>query len=237
MSGPVLIAGATGGVGRHLVRRLLARNYPVRALVRDVEKARQVLGPQVELVGGDTRKPHTLAPAVAGVRAVICVTGSRSPLGPNSPKHVDYEGVRNLVTAARAAGVEHFVLISSIGVTRPNLPPDAFGREFRNILHYWFVRRMLVWKFKGEEAVRESGLTYTIVRPGGLTDEPGGRKALRFDQGDRITGRISRADLAEVCIQALQQPGARNVTFEVVEGEGPPPGDWTALFADLKPDK
>lgn len=131
MTRPVLIAGATGGVGLHLVRRLLARNDPVRALVRDVEKARRVLGSEVELMAGDTRKPHTLVPAVVRARAVISATGSRSPLGPNSPKHVDYEGVRNLVAAARGAGMEHFVLVSSIGVTRPDLPPDAFGKQFK----------------------------------------------------------------------------------------------------------
>ncbi len=224
MKEPVLVAGATGGVGRQVVARLVARHVAVRALVREVGAARTLLGPGVKIVQGDVREPSTLTPAMHGVHAVISAIGSRAASGGGSPERIDYEGVRNLVEAARAAGVEHFVLVSSIGVTRPDHPLNAYGR-------------VLEWKLKGEDALRGQGaMAYTIVRPGGLRDEPGGQTALQFDQGDRISGLISRVDVAEVCIQALEQPAARDMTFEVIGVEGPPPRDWAALFGALRHD-
>jgi uncharacterized protein YbjT (DUF2867 family) len=93
---------------------------------------------------------------------------------------------------------------------------------------------ILTWKLKGEDCVRSSGIPYTIVRPCALTEEPGG-KALIFDQGDNIKGKVSREDVAELCVQALDSPQACNVTFEVKEGEnGKAPGDWEGLFSDIK---
>lgn len=220
-----LVAGATGGLGQQIVSRLLLRGKHVRALVRDVQKSRALLGENLEHVQGDTRQPDALHEAVNGVSTVICVTGTRSPEGANSPEAVDYEGVRNLVNAAKASGVAHFMLISSIGATQPDHPLNKqFGR-------------VLEWKQKGEQALRRSGVAYTIIRPGGLTDEPGGQQAIQIGQGDKLSGRIARADVAEVCLQALSHPNTVNTTFEVIGVEGEPPSDWDAFFADLKRDE
>lgn len=222
MNDLILVAGGTGGVGRAVVEQLKAEGRLVRVLARDAARARDVLG-AVDIVQGDTRDPQSLAPALQGVRYVVCATGSRDPAGPNSPQAVDYQGVSHLVAAARQAGVEHFVLVSTIFATRHDHPLNNFGQ-------------VLTWKLKGEDALRASGLTYTIVRPGGLTDEPAGQRALVFDQGDRISGRTARADVARVCIEALRQPQARNVTFEVVETEGAPRADLGSLFENLQTD-
>jgi uncharacterized protein YbjT (DUF2867 family) len=224
VSGVILVAGATGGLGQQLVYQLKQAGQPVRALARSLKNARVVLGPEIQITAADVREPATLAPAVEGVRYVLSALGTHAPLGGNSPEHVDYEGVKNLVDAAKSAGVEHFVLVSSIAVTQPDHPLNAFGK-------------VLSWKLKGEEALRASGLAYTIVRPGGLTDEPAGQKGLQIDQGDRISGRISRAVVAQVCLQAMQQPAARNTTFEIVEAEGQMPTDWVAFFSGLQPDR
>lgn len=223
MSHLILVGGATGGVGRHLVQQLTASGHPVRALVRDAQKAQAVLGSAVALAVGDTRQPDTLVPALAGVWAVICATGTRTPVGPDSPQFVDYEGVRNLAAAAESAGVVRFVLVSSMAVTQPNHPLNNFGQ-------------VLTWKLKGEDAVRGSGLDYTIVRPGGLTDEPAGRKALRFDQGDRMMGLVSRGDVARVCIALLAEPHPSRTTFEVIEAEGPAQTSLAEMFVHLQPD-
>jgi uncharacterized protein YbjT (DUF2867 family) len=145
------------------------------------------------------------------------------PIGNNSPKNVDYQGVSNLVEAAKTVGVVRFLLISSIAVTKPEHPLNKFGK-------------VLDWKLKGENALRKSSLTYTIVRPGGLTNDPGGQKGLLLDQGDRISGMVSRADVAEVCYQALDHPKTQNVTFEIVSGTGDPIEDWDGFFYKLNPD-
>ncbi|MFN8561934.1 MAG: NAD(P)H-binding protein [Anaerolineae bacterium] len=97
MTGLILVAGATGGVGQHLIGRLTAQDYSVRALVRDTARAEQLFAAQdrLTLVEGDTGKPITLPRAVVGAGAVICAIGAKAPVGDNSPEKVDYEGVRN----------------------------------------------------------------------------------------------------------------------------------------------
>ena len=223
MTHPILVAGATGGVGRLVVSKLLQRGQPVRIVVRDAKKARALFGDGLEIFSGDVRQPATLAPAMDGVSVVICAIGSRSPLGSNTPQRVDFEGVRNLAQAAAAAQVGRFILVSSISATKPNHPFNAFGK-------------ILTWKFEGEQALRRCGVPYTIVRPGGLTDGQGSEKALVIDQGDRITGSISRSDVAEICIQTVNHVATLNATFEVIEGTGPAASDWTELFQNLSPD-
>ena len=219
-----LVAGATGALGQQIVSRLLRQNKHVRALVRDKAKGRALLGENLELVLGDMRQIDTLHEAVQNVATVICVAGTRTPEGANGPQAVDYEGVRNLVNAAKGADVQHFLLISSLGVTNDNHPLNNFGR-------------VLEWKKRGEDALRASDVAYTIVRPGSLTDEPGGQRALKLDQGDKISGRVSRADVADIALQALTHPRAHNATFEVIEVEGQQPDSLDALFETLKTDQ
>jgi uncharacterized protein YbjT (DUF2867 family) len=224
----VLVAGATGRTGRLVVEQLVARKYHVRALVRDAAKAKQELPAGVEIVAGDVREPITLVPAVKGVRYVISAIGAGG--GPkadpeNGPQQIDHQGVVNLVNAARADGVKHFVLISSAAVTKAADYPMAF------------MRPILAAKAQGEEALRGSGLRYSIVRPGGLVDEPGGKVEIVFSQGDKTAGRIPRADVATVCVEALGRRTAQGKTFELLSGTAQAlPRNWAKDFAALKQD-
>jgi uncharacterized protein YbjT (DUF2867 family) len=98
---------------------------------------------------------------------------------------------------------------------------------------------VLVWKLKGEDYLRASGVPYTVIRPGGLLNQPGGQGDIVLEQGDRkISGVLSipREDVAIICVEALKHAEARNRTFEVHRAEGAPVGDWKAKFAGLKPD-
>jgi len=223
--GLVLVAGATGRTGRLVVRMLLESGFGVRAFVRDVERARQLLGPGIDCVRGDVREVSSLQPALQGVRYVFSAIGA-GPGGKagNGPEMVDYQGVKNLSDASAAAKVDHFILISSMGVTHED---HYLNKAFDNVLK---------WKFKGEQVLRSSGVPYTIVRPGGLTDEEGGKREILFKQGDRGGGLISRADVARVCVAALTVPAARNKTFEVINGSSPPVKDWQTLFGSLMPE-
>ena len=186
--GLVLVAGATGGTGRLIVRHLADQGYPVRALVRDMEQGKEMLGGGIEYVEGDVREPDSLEAAMQGVNSVITAIGSSRKDPSNGPEFVDYGGVRNLVQAAASNNVDQFVLISSGGVTHED---HVLNEMFDNIL---------IWKFKGEEALRDSGVDYTIVRPGGLLDSPGGESAVVFMQGDQVSSTISRDDVALVCV-------------------------------------
>jgi uncharacterized protein YbjT (DUF2867 family) len=222
----VLVIGATGRSGAPMLAALRAAGYrKVRALVRDPAGARAKVAADVELVQGDVRDPASLAAALAGMQYVVSTLGANSFNDPaNSPEKVDYEGVRNLAAAAKAAGVKHYVQVSSLGVTNPNHPLNRFGK-------------VMDWKLKGENALRASGVPYTIVRPGGLGDGPGGQVGIRVAQGDKMeSGQIQRADVATVCVQALGNPDAFGKTFEIVGGEAGAGVDWAAFFKPLKRD-
>ncbi len=130
-----------------------------------------------------------------------------------------------------------FIMISSAGVTRPGRPGINLEEEPPAVRMNEQLGGILTWKLRGEDSVRESGIPYTIIRPCALTEEPGG-KQLIFQQGDNIRGKVSREDIAELCIQALEQPKACNVTFEVKEGENSADFlDWQNLFSHLQLDR
>lgn len=220
----VLVAGATGKTGSLVVAQLKEKGYPVRAFVRNAARAAERLGPDVEAAVGDLRDPASISAALDGVDAVINAAGSGVPAADdNMPEHVDFEGARNLADAAAAAGVGRHVLISSMGVTDDE---HELNRMFNNIL---------IWKRKGEEAVVASGVSYTIVRPGGLNDAAGNIQTIIFEQGD-VPGRgkiISRADVARVSVAALEDAQARNKVFEIYARDGEPQTDFSGEFAAL----
>lgn len=220
----VLVAGATGGTGSEVVKELLAAGYRVRAFVRDAEKARASLGDEIEYAVGDVRERATIDAALDGVDGLISAIGAGRGDPSNGPEFVDYGGVRNMAEAAVAAELRQFVLVSSMGVTHED---HFLNKMFNNILK---------WKFKGEEALRTSGVPYTIIRPGGLVNAPGGQKSVIFAQGDDETGTIPRADLARVCVAALGLPDALNKTFEVNSGKSVPAESLADSFSALAAD-
>jgi uncharacterized protein YbjT (DUF2867 family) len=224
LGGLVLVAGATGRTGNYVVSELLASGYRVRAFVRDVAEAREKLGADIDYAAGDVRQRETIDAALDGVTAIISAIGAGRDDPANGPEFVDYGGTRNLVEAASDAGLDQFVMVSSGGVTHED---HVLNKMFNNVL---------VWKFKGEEAVRNSGVAYTIIRPGGLVNKAGGENELVFEQGDDVSGMIPRADVARVCVAALIYPEARNRTFELVGGEGPTTDDLRNKFASLSAD-
>jgi len=227
----VLVAGASGRAGRYVVQHLREQGIPFRAMTRSRADARQRLGADFDGVDWfecDVRDPAQVAAAMRGVGQVISVIGANQVGGDNSAEFVDYGGVKNLVDAAVAGKVNRFVLLTAIGVTDPAHP---FNKA---------TKGALAWRFKGEEYLRASGVDYTIVRPGGLVNEPAGQKGLRLEQGDNwrplLRSTLSRDDLALVLIESLRQPGARNTTFELVNDPALPPGAWRERFATLEPD-
>ncbi|MEH2066839.1 MAG: CIA30 family protein [Nostoc sp.] len=443
--GVILVAGATGGVGKRVVKRSLERGYKVRALVRDIDKARSILGSDVDLIVADITKPETLTAVVmANIEAVICCTAVRvqpvegdtperakyyqgvkfyqPEIIGDTPENVEYLGVKNLVEAAAkylpqanekqifdftklsaelkeiwgalddvvmggvsasniqlvenaalftgnvstansggfasvrtknfdppfnlsgyegvklrvkgdgqrykiflrtdtkwdgigysysfdtvantwvdihisfkdlipvfrakvvndappieqstiysfqlmlskfeydgglnpkfspgsfalqlesikaygSVNLPQFILVSSAGVTRPGRPGINLDEEPPAVKLNDQLGGILTWKLKGEDSLRASGISYTIVRPCALTEESGG-KELIFEQGDNIKGKISREDIAELCVQVLKIAKASNVTFEVKEGHNTVNSiDWQRLFSNLEHDK
>ncbi|KAK6124178.1 hypothetical protein DH2020_042087 [Rehmannia glutinosa] len=138
-----------------------------------------------------------------------------------------------------------FVHVSSAGVTRPDRPGLDLSKQPPAVRLNKELGFILTYKLKGEDLIRESGIPYTIVRPCALTEEPAGADLI-FDQGDNITGKISREEVARICIAALESPYACDKTFEVksvipfsepytVDPENPPPEkDYNVYFKTLK---
>jgi len=440
----VLVAGATGGVGKRVVRRLQQKGVKVRALVRDAKRARQILGKTVDVVEADITIPETLTPQVMqDVAAIVCCTGTRVqpvegdtptrekyyqgikfylPEVVDTPEYVEYNGIKNLLDAAPKSlrnsgqkvlfdftkpstelketwgalddvvmggtsesslrlsddaarfagtvstansggfvsvrtrnfeppldlsefeGIElrvkgdgkryklivrndekwdsiaycysfdtiynipitvripfdrlipvfraktlkdnppfdarqvyafqvmlskfeydgelnpkfeagnfqlqiesikaygsavkpRFVMVSSAGVTRPGKPGLNLEEEPPAVRMNDQLGGILTWKLRGEDAVRASGIPYTIIRPCAMTEEAGG-EPLMLDQGDTIKGKVSREDISELCIRALNDPGAADVTVEVKAAEGGDRIDGeTDLFSGVKSDR
>ncbi|XP_028054376.1 uncharacterized protein LOC114258603 [Camellia sinensis] len=138
-----------------------------------------------------------------------------------------------------------FVHVGSAGVTRPDRPGLDLSKQPPAVRLNEELGFILTFKLKGEDLIRESGIPYTIVRPCALTEEPAGADLI-FDQGDNITGKISREEIAQICVAALESPYACDKTFEVksvipfsepytVDPENPPPEkDYNIYFKTLK---
>ncbi|HVT09132.1 MAG TPA: NAD(P)H-binding protein [Polyangia bacterium] len=160
----VLVTGAAGEVGRRLVSRLARDGWRVRALVLPKDPLRARLdGTGAEIVEGDIRAPETLPPATAGVHAVAHLAAVILARDPRDYDAVNRRGTANLVAAAAAAGVRHFVYVSSASVVYPRLTP--YGRA----------------KLDAETIVAaETRLAHTIVRPTLVYDETGGQEFMLF---------------------------------------------------------
>lgn len=224
--GLVVVAGATGGTGRFVVKHLIAEGYEVRAMVRSLEKGKQVFGEGITLVRADVTEPSTLHSLLAGADFVISAIGAGGKeKGTASPEAVDYSGSVALIDAAQSAGIKKFIMITSGGVTWWTHPLN------------WFYGGVLKWKRKAEIYLRQSGLTHVIVRPnGGLNDEPGNVQKIVFTQKDGFPSRISREDVAIVCVKALMHEEADNKTFEILNGgDGRVTSgvDWGRTFSAL----
>lgn len=211
------VAGATGETGRRIVSELVARQIPVRALVRDLATARQILPAGVELVEGNVLDPGTLPSAIGDSTVILCATGAKPSLDPTGPYQVDYQGTKNLVDIAKAKDIEQFVFVSSLCVSKLFHPLNLF----------WLI---LVWKQQAEQYLKSSGLNYTIVRPGGLKNEDNSNPVIVSAADTLFDGSIPRQKVAQVCVESLNNPHARNKILEVVSSPTAPAKSWDELF-------
>ncbi|MDY7050405.1 MAG: SDR family oxidoreductase [Microcystis panniformis WG22] len=214
------VAGATGETGRRIVAQLVERQIPVRALVRNPEKAAEILPAGVEIVVGDVQQADKLEALIADCSVLLCATGPRPSFNPTEPLLVDYLGTKNLIDAAKKKGIEHFVLVTSLCVSNFFHPLNLF----------WLI---LFWKKQAEDYLINSGLTYTIVRPGGLKNEDN-LNAIKMSSADTLSeGSIPRTKVASVCVESLFYTAANNKILEIVAPSDATNLDWTQLFQSV----
>ena len=215
-----LVAGATGQTGSHIVKQLLAQGIKVKAFVRDRQKAEAELPAEVEIAVGDVLEPATLDAAMADVQVLLSATGASPSFDPTGPYRVDYEGNKNLVDAAKRAGLEQLVMVSSLCVSKIFHPLNLF----------WGI---LYWKQQAEDYLKASGVPYTIVRPGGLRNENDNEAIVMAAADTLFEGNIPREKVAKVCVEALSQPAAKNKVVEVVTSERAAEQPLGTLFANV----
>lgn len=223
----VLLAGATGKNGSQVLKALKAlpgAPFEVRAMTRDSAAAVSKFGSDFATwYEADVLKPETLAKVMAGVDYIIDAKAATGILGDDRPEMVDYEGTKNMLAAAKAAGtVKKYVIITSSVSGQKDHFLNKVGRN------------VLIYKGQAEEALIASGIPYVIVGPAGMTDDPPGQAIKLIPRAEYVAGmKISRADTAAVCIAALADPNADNRAFTVINGDGAYADGWQEAFARM----
>jgi uncharacterized protein YbjT (DUF2867 family) len=203
----VFVAGGHGKIGLRLLRLVAQRGDQARGLIRDPAQSADLEAVGAEPVVADWEAGDDITPLVAGADAVVFAAGAGPGSGPERKRTVDYGGAVKLIEAAKANGVSRYLIVSSMGADDPAGGPES-------------MRPYLEAKAQADEALRESGLDFTIVRPGMLTDDPGtGRIDAAESLGRR--GAIPRDDAAAVLLACLDEPSTIGKTFEVLSGETP----------------
>lgn len=222
----VLVVGATGRTGIEIINKLYNTEHTVHAMVRNQEKAQELLFPDIRLIENDLLNYSEYDSIVRNMDVVIYAASATSHwFGKNTPKDIDYESVRQMAMAAENQGVKQFILISSMGVTHPFFFINLLGR-------------VLSWKLKGENALRSTHLNYVIIRPGRLTDKGFSAEQCALHQDDKVHNQpISREEVAEVTMQCVANPALVRVTFEVGTDKKAIPEPLSAKFVRLIPDQ
>ena len=206
----LLVAGASGGTGRAILRLAGPRVPRVRALTRDERKRQRLLHAGAdEVVVDDLLEPRALDDAVRDVDVVLSAVGSSvRDVHAGSP-FVDGDGARTLLESAVDAAVEAFVMESAIGVGDD--PASSLARAFN-----FAIGPIQRAKAETEAALRSADIEHTILRPGVLTSGPRTDRVTVAEPGAKLWGAVSRADVARIMLAAPVTPAATDRTFEVV---------------------
>ena len=203
----VLIAGGHGKIAMELTRLLDERGDEVRSLIRNPDHEADLQAVGIEPVVCDLESDDDVTEAVGGAEAVVFAAGAGPGSGAARKRTMDLGGALKLIDAAKAKGVRRYVMVSAMGAANPPAGGDDAYSEY------------LRAKAEADEALRASGLEYTIVRPGRLTDE---RPSGRVHVGEGLErGEISRADVAAVLLSCLDARHTIDRCFDVVAGQTP----------------
>jgi nucleoside-diphosphate-sugar epimerase len=203
----VAIAGGHGKIALLLGGILVERGNAVWGLIRDPAQEDDLHAVGVEPVLCDLERDGDVHAAVRGADAVVFAAGAGPGSGAERKRTMDLGGAVKLIGAARAEGIGRYVMVSAMGAADP---PAEGGEVFGEYLRA---------KAEADRALAASGLDFTIVRPGGLTDEPA-TGLVRV--GERLErGQVPRADVAAVLAAVLAAPGAIGKSFDLVSGEVP----------------
>jgi uncharacterized protein YbjT (DUF2867 family) len=203
----ILVVGGHGKIALRLLKILADRGHRARGLIRNPQQAADLEAVGAVPVLGDIENDASLEPYVKGADAVVFAAGAGPGSGAARKRSVDLGGAVKLADAAKATGVRRYVLVSSVGAHNPDAADPSMVPYLRA-------------KAEADAYVQASGLDYTIVRPGSLTDDPGtGRVRVSTEFGN--SGPIPRDDVAAVLAACLTTPTTIGTTFEAFTGKTP----------------
>jgi uncharacterized protein YbjT (DUF2867 family) len=202
----VAIAGGHGQIALRLAKIMSERGDEVVALIRNPDHSDEVkrAGAEPAVVDLEHASEDEVASAISGSDAVVFAAGAGPGSGAERKETMDYGGAVKLIAAAKQAGVGRYVIVSSMGANPNATGDDTFSAYLRA-------------KGRADDAVRASGLDATVVRPGGLTNEPGtGRVRL----GESLPrGQVARDDVAAVLVAVLDSPSTIGRTADLIGGD------------------
>lgn len=207
----VLVVGANGKIGKQLVNLLNeSETNSVRAFVRKEEQAKELESNGIETHLGDLEgSVSDLEEAVKGTDAVVFTAGSGGSTGADKTLLIDLDGAVKVIEAAKNVGVDRFLMVSAFGADQR----EKWNEE---------IKSYYVAKYYADKELMQSGLNYTIVRPGGLTDDASKGKVVVSDNmqlADSDDWTIPREDVAKVVFESLDNEKTYYKAFDLVSGE------------------
>ncbi|MCT4796199.1 SDR family oxidoreductase [Exiguobacterium alkaliphilum] len=201
----VFVIGANGQIGKQLVERLQEEGkHEVTAMVRKDEQLEDFKNKGYQAVLGDLEGDvANLADAIDGADVVVFAAGSGGHTGADKTLLIDLDGAAKSIEASKQQGVKQFVMVSALKAEDRSAWPDE-------------MKPYYVAKHHADRLLEESGLTYTIVRPGALTDDVGTGKV---KTGDVSTGEVPRADVAAFLAHVIGHEAAYNKSIDLVKGD------------------
>jgi uncharacterized protein YbjT (DUF2867 family) len=209
MAMEVAVVGGHGEVALRLLRLLSERGDRARGLIRNTDHAADVEATGATAVGADVENldADAIARSIAGVDAIVFAAGAGAGSGAARKRTVDYGGAVKMIEVARMNEISRYVIVSAIGANHPERWSDE-------------MRPYYEAKADADRELAESGLDFTIVRPGGLTDEAGTDLIAAAEDLGRY-GQISRDDVAATVLGCLDEPATIGKAFDLLEGETP----------------
>ncbi len=199
----ILIVGATGATGTRVIEILKnTENFKPVAMIRKPDQSQIFEDMGVESVVADLEED--VSHALKGIDKVIFVAGSGGDTGPDKTTAVDEKGAMKVIDEAKKAKVKKFIMLSAMGTDDPS--------QNKELEHY------LKAKKTADDYLRDSGLTYSIVQPGRLSNDMGLAK-VKMAKKLNERGEISRDDVAFIMVMSLADPLVKNMSFEALEGE------------------
>lgn len=205
MKEKILVIGANGNTGRRIVDQLKkCDDYEPVAMVRREHQMKHFEEQNVEVRLGDLEEDFSSV--FDGIVKVIFAAGAGSSTGDEQTELIDKKGAIKSIDISKEHGIKKYVMLSSMGT---DIPEQVPGLEV-----------YLKAKKEADDYLRESGLSYTIIQPGGLTDHQGDGNIMVADKLNKF-GKVSRDNVAAALIESLKESKAKNVSFEMLDGDEP----------------